>query len=65
MKKIEYRVETNWNCQACNYYGIPRDNVECFQCNYTGKQIRKWKKERELINKMIDMYNAGEIKVEE
>jgi hypothetical protein len=59
--KIDFRVSNHWNCEGCQYNGIPDNKEKCDLCEYTGLEIRNWIKERETINFLIDEYNKGNI----
>ncbi|MCY9738168.1 hypothetical protein M5X17_31235 [Paenibacillus alvei] len=61
--KIDFKVNSHWNCEACSINGIPEENEKCQYCEYTGLEIKKWIKEREMINFLIDEYNNGNILV--
>lgn len=60
--KINYRAKSSFGCQACQNYDLAEDDEECMLCGYTAKVVRDWIKERQLVNKLIEMYNNGEIK---
>jgi hypothetical protein len=59
--KIQFKVSNHWNCEICQMNGIPTDNETCGYCEYKGSEIRKWIKDRETVNILIDEYNKGNI----
>lgn len=62
--KIDFVADTKWNCQICNMHGIPEGEDSCDYCGYKGTEIKKWIRDRKLVNSMIQAYNEGKIKLE-
>lgn len=64
IKRIKYRVPTTHKCQSCLRYGFPEDDEVCPMCQYSGKEIRRKIAERQLVNRLIESYNKGDIQYE-